>query len=89
LPTYTYHERILDELARHGLMPLPATSPAQLRNAVRDLYNYEIRALRERLLAGKIERRNYGAHVVELRKRYSLLSVPTELWTVGTSSSEI
>ena len=82
MPTYTYHEPILDELARHGLRPLPGTSPQQLRDAVRDLYRYEIKILRSRLLAGGIERPNYAGQVVELRKRYRLLSVPIELWTV-------
>jgi hypothetical protein len=80
--TFTYHERILDELARFGLVPLPSTPPGRLRDAVRDLYKYEIRTLRDRLLGGGIERRNYANHVIELRKRYWLLSVPTELWTV-------
>jgi hypothetical protein len=87
VPTFTYHQRVLDELARHGLVPLPATSPAQLRDAVRDLYKHEIKALRERLLAGRIERRHYATHVVELRNRYSLLSLPTELWTVSINGS--
>jgi hypothetical protein len=78
--TYAYHQPILDALARHGLVPLPSTPPSQLRDALRDLYKYEIRVLKERLLAGGIERRNYAAHVIELRKGYWLLSVPTELW---------
>ena len=79
--TYEYADRILDELARHGLKPLPGTSPQQLRDAVRDLYKYEIKRLRDRLLAGQIERRDYAGHVVELRKRYWLLSIPMQLWT--------
>ena len=79
---YTYHPRVLAELARHGLRPQPETSPVRLRDAVRDLYKYEIKVLRARLLAGGIERRNYSAEVVELRKRYPLLSIPTERWTV-------
>jgi hypothetical protein len=78
---YAYKPWILEELARHGLVPLPATSPSYLRDAVRDLYLYEIRKLRSDLLAGRIERRNYAAHVVELRKRYPILSVPVETWT--------
>ena len=78
--TYAYDARVLDALARHGLMPQPSTSPEQLRDAVRDLYKYEIRVLRQRLLDGAIERRHYADHVVELRKRYWILSVPTELW---------
>jgi hypothetical protein len=83
---YTYHPSVLDALARHGLRPLPTTSPEVLRDAVRDLYKYEIRALRRRLLAGGIERRDYSAHVVELRRRYPLLSLPLPRWTVPPDS---
>jgi hypothetical protein len=78
--TYIYHPQILDELARHGLKPLAATAPMQLRDALRDLYKYEIKRLRDRLIAGAIAKRDYAGHVVELRKRYWLLSIPTDLW---------
>ena len=77
---YHYKPEILDALARHGFRPRADTSPERLRDAVRELYKYEIRRLRERLLAGRVERRNYSAEVVELRKRYWVLSVPTALW---------
>ena len=79
--TYLYHQKILDELARHGLAPLPTSPPQQLRDAVRDLYKYEIRRLRDTHRAGVIAKRDYAGHVIELRKRYWLLSIPTELWT--------
>ena len=39
-----YYQQILDELAGHGLIPRPDTPPQLLRDAVRDLYKYEIRA---------------------------------------------
>ena len=81
MTTYTYHREILDELFRHGLLPLPDTPPERLRDAVRDLYKYEIKRLRSRLLAGDVERRSYANEVVALRKRYWVLSVPTALWT--------
>lgn len=84
--TYQYHTPVLDELARHGLRPLPTTAPSVLRNAVRDLYKYEIRVLRERHLAGQIPRQEYASHVVALRRRYWLLSVPVELW-IGNDES--
>lgn len=77
---YSYHPEILDALAQHGLCPLTSTSPEQLRDAVRDLYKYEIKQLRAALLAGVILRPDYAGHVVELRKRYWLLSVPTKMW---------
>jgi hypothetical protein len=77
----TYHKQILDELAGHGLLPSADTSPQQLRDALRDLYKYEIRRLKARLLAGDFQKSEYAGHIVELRKRYWLLSVPTSLWT--------
>ena len=78
---YSYHQRILDELARHGLKPRPSSSPQQLRDAVRDLYKYEIKRLRDAYLAGAFPKRDFAGQVIELRKRYPLLSIPTELWT--------
>lgn len=80
--TYIYHRQILEELAGHGLQPLASTAPLTLRDAVRDLYKYEIKRLRDRLLAGAILKRDYAGHVVELRQRYWVLSIPTALWTV-------
>ena len=79
---YRYDDRILDALAGHGLVPLSHTPPTVLRDAVRDLYKYEIRRLRESLLAGRIVKRDYAAHVIALRRRYPILSVPVELWVV-------
>ena len=84
---YVYHTRVLDELARHGLKPLPSTPPGRLRDAVRDLYKYEIKRLRAELLAQRIRKQDYAGHVVELRKRYWLLSIPTQLW--GRSSGDV
>ncbi len=78
--TFTYDPRVLDELARHGLRPLSTTSPGRLREAVRDLYLYEIRKLRAELLRGNIVRRHYADHVIALRRRYPLLSIPVEQW---------
>jgi hypothetical protein len=79
--TYRYFDRILDELAQHGLVPKAHTSPGQLRDALRDLYKYEIRRLRDEHRAGRIAKRDYAQHVINLRERYPLLSVPIELWT--------
>jgi hypothetical protein len=84
LSVYTYQPQILDALANHGLLPRPETPPDALRDAVRDLYKYEIRRLRGRLLDGDIQKRDYAGHVVMLRKRYWLLSIPTSLWTSST-----
>ena len=78
---FEYRVEILEELARHGLRPLPETPPHQLRDAVRDLYKYEIRRLKARLLAGEFEKSAYAGRVIDLRRRYIVLSIPTQLWT--------
>lgn len=78
---YVYHPEVLDELARHGLRPLPGTPPQALRDALRDLYKYEIKRLRADLLAKRIAKTDYAGRVLELRRRYPLLSVPLQLWT--------
>jgi hypothetical protein len=76
----TFRPEILDELARHGLRPEQDTSPARLREQVNDLYRVEIRRLRDRCRAGEIPIRDLPTHVVELRRRYILLSIPVENW---------
>ena len=78
--TYTYRVEVLEELARHGLCPAPATGPGQLRDAVRDLYKYEIKRLRAELLSGAFPKNEYAGKVIALRRRYPLLSIPTALW---------
>ena len=78
---FTYHEQVLDALAAHGLVPTPETSPQRLRDALRDLYKYEIRRLRDRLLAREFPKREYAGHVIALRQRYWILSLPLPLWT--------
>src|SRR5262249_54269513 len=86
--TYTYYPRVLDQLRRHGLDPRPTTPPGRLRDAISDLYRYEISRLRGDRLAKRIRREDYAGHVVELRKRYLLLSIPVEMWTVGGEGQE-
>jgi len=78
--SFCYRTEVLEELARHGLRPAPATSPQQLRDAVRDLYKYEIKRLRSELLAGRFPKNEYASRVVALRQRYPLLSIPTHAW---------
>ena len=75
-----YHPEILDALAGHGLVPHEDTGAQFLRDAVRDLYRYEIRRLRDDLLAGRVRKPDYAGRVIELRKRYWILSVPVALW---------
>jgi hypothetical protein len=80
--TYVYRQEILEELARHGLRPRSSSTPGQLRDAVRDLYKYEIKRLRGELLAGRFPRSEYAGRVLDLRRQYRVLSVPVQLWLV-------
>jgi len=81
---YHYRPEVLDALARHGLAPLPGTSPQLLRDAVNDLYRYEIRRLKQRLLRGEFARDAYVPKVVALRDQYLLLAMPMGEWTLGS-----
>jgi hypothetical protein len=71
---------VLAELASHGLIPNERTSAARLREQINDLYRIEIRKLRDRCRAGEFTTRELPAKVLELRKRYILLSIPIEHW---------
>ena len=76
-----YSPAILDALASHGLVPRPDTAPRFLRDAINDLYRYEIRRLRDRCRAGEFPSTALAGHVVALRRRYLLLSTPLDRWT--------
>ena len=71
---------ILEALAAHGLRPNSETPVALLREQINDLYRIEIRKLRDRCRAGEFPTTELAPRVVELRKRYLLLSIPVERW---------
>lgn len=77
---YAYEPEALNALAGHGLAPGSSTEPARVREALSDLYRYEIRRLKGQFLAGGIAKADYAPQVIALRKRYWLLSVPVHLW---------
>jgi hypothetical protein len=74
---------VLEALAGHGLRPGDDTPVALLREQINDLYRFEIRRLRDRCRAGAFTTKELPAQVVELRKRYLLLSIPVERWLAG------
>jgi hypothetical protein len=77
---WAYPDDIRQQLARHGLAPTAATPPARVREALSDLYRYEIRRLRRRLLDGQVEKPRYVGEVIALRKKYWLLSLTPAAW---------
>jgi hypothetical protein len=77
---FEYAPEALEVLAGHGLAPGPATRPDVVREALSDLYRYEIRRLKRRLLAEGFAKDRYLDQVIDLRRRYWLLSVPVARW---------
>lgn len=72
---FVYRTDVLAALARHGVRPTPRTPPDLVRAFVRDLYKYEIRQLKERMLRGDFPRAQYAGRVDELRRRYPALAL--------------
>jgi hypothetical protein len=73
--TFRYRSDVLDRLWRHGIQPRPTTRPELVREFVRDLYRYEIRQLRSRMLREEFPRAEYSARVEALRDRYPVLAL--------------
>ena len=77
---YTYRPEVLEQLLRHGVRPSAATPPELVYDFVNDLYRYELRRLRDSLVRGRIPKAGYYARVVELRRKYPLVSIKPHLW---------
>ena len=84
---YTYAPRVLEALAGHGVRPNARVAPDRVRAFVNDLYCYELRALRARLLRGRIPRPDYAAQVAAVRQRYWVLSLPIQEWAASRTES--
>ena len=72
---YVYRRQVLEALERHGVKPRATTSPELVRAFVNDLYRYEIRRLRDRLLRNEFPKTTYLDRVVTLRNKYSVLAL--------------
>jgi hypothetical protein len=72
---YRYRRDVLEVLEAHGIRPRSTTRPELVREFVNDLYRYEIRRLRDRLLRGEFPKHTYFDRVVTLRSKYSLLAL--------------
>ena len=77
---WTYPDELLAALGDFGLAPTPTTPPATVRDALNDLYRYELRRLRDRLRAGVVVKSDYLDLVVALRKKYWPLTMPLDAW---------
>jgi len=77
---WTYPPDLTEALLAFGVAPHPDTPPRLVRDQLNDLYRWEIRRLRDRLLAGEFPKADYVGHVITLRKKYWPLSFTPEQW---------
>ena len=77
---WTYPPDLLDAIAVLGLVPTGRTPPALVRDQLRDLYRHELRRLRDRLRAGAVAKADYIGLVIELRKKYWMLTLAPDAW---------
>jgi hypothetical protein len=77
---HCYRKDVLEQLAAHGVQPTSGTSPELVHEFVNDLYRYELRRLRDRLLRREIAKSDYYDLVVEVRRRYPALALKPPQW---------
>jgi hypothetical protein len=78
--TYRFRADVLEQLERHGVRPTTATRPELVHEFVTDLYRYELRRLRDRLVRREIPKAGYFDRVVALRRQYPLVSLKPHEW---------
>jgi hypothetical protein len=78
--TYRYRSAVLEQLWQHGVQPTPQTRPELVHEFVSDLYRFELRRLRDRLVRKIIPKAGYYDRVVELRRKYPLISLKPAQW---------
>ena len=74
-PCFRYRPEVVEQLWRHGVHPTSHTPPTLVRDFVRDLYRYEIRQLRVRMLRREFPKAEYSSRVLDLRNRYPVLAL--------------
>ena len=78
--TYRYRQDVLEQLWAHGVQPTAQTRPELVHEFVSDLYRFELRALRDRLVRKEIPKIGYYDRVVALRRTYPLISLKPAQW---------
>lgn len=84
---YRFRADVLEALWKHGVHPKPSTRPELVHEFVSDLYRFELRRLRDRLVRGEIPKVGYYDRVVELRRQYLLVSLKPHQWLEAPRSS--
>jgi len=80
MTSMVYRRDVLEALAVHGVAPRADTRPELVHEFVSDLYRYEIRRLRDRLLRNEFPKKDYAGRVIALRNRYRVISLRAHEW---------
>jgi len=83
---FAWDPDMLDALASLGVRPASRTPPTLVKEYVSQLYRYELRRLRDRLVGGHIAKSDYKGLIIGLRPRYWMLPIPAARW--ATSSDD-
>ncbi len=75
-----YRPEVLEALLCFGVRPAHTTRPELVHEFISDLYRHELRTLRDRLLRKEFPKHEYFGRVVELRRRYRLISMRPREW---------
>lgn len=78
--TRRFRAAVLAQLLEHGVRPTASTRVELVHEFVSDLYRFELRRLRDRLVRGDIPKAGYYDRVIALRRRYPLVSLKPEQW---------
>jgi len=77
---FRYRADVVEALWRYGVHPTPATRPELVHEFVSDLYRYEIRRLRARLLRKEFPKSEYAGRVTALRMQYRVIALRPQEW---------
>src|SRR5262245_9494859 len=78
--SWSYPDDLVAGLRPLGVEPTSRTRPSVVREFVNDLYRYELRRLRESQRGRELDKAEYHARVVALRKQYWVLTLPPKAW---------
>jgi hypothetical protein len=85
---WLYPPDLVAGLELTGLAPSPDAPPAVTREAVDDRYRDELRALRARHVAGEFDRPRYLELIIELRRKFWVLTLPLRAWETIVTEQE-
>ncbi len=77
---YRYRPIVIEFLITRGLRPTPLTPPEIVREALSDMYRFEINRLKAQLKRGEFPKRAYASRVEALRNEYPLLGIDIRHW---------